>query len=142
VDPYLITQGLARRLVPTIPSPGGRDTLLVPGEGFVDVKRSQALWTEVFRGKASFKKKDGWVDKPSVGIPALYVQTGFMVYDMLSTLGDAAGAAKALQDAKDIAQSTRISEFFNFSAAEQAPVPPGDSRPAVPLDLRKDSGKK
>ena len=134
IDPYLITQGLARRLVPNVPA-SGPDTLLVPGEGFVDVKRSRALWEDVFKGKASFVRKDGWVDKPSVGIPALYVQTGFMVYDMLQTIGDQPGAAKALADAKAVAQATRISEFFNFSAVEQPPLLPGDSRPAVPVPV-------
>ncbi|MBL8958320.1 MAG: hypothetical protein JNJ98_00590, partial [Gemmatimonadetes bacterium] len=113
----------------------GPDTLLVPGEGFVDVKRSRDLWQEVFKGRDSFVRKNGWVDKPSVGIPALYVQTGFMVYDMLQTIGDQPGAAKALADAKAVAQATRISEFFNFSAVELPPLLPGDSRPAVPVPL-------
>ncbi|MBC7897985.1 MAG: DUF2723 domain-containing protein [Cytophagaceae bacterium] len=141
VDAYLVTQGLARKLALNIPTPG-RDTLLVPGEGFVDVARTKTLWEDVFMGKASFVRKDGWVDKPSVGIPALYVQTGFMIYDMLNTVGDRAGAAKALQDAKQVAQATRIAEFFNFSAADSLPLPPGDARPVVPLDIGKDSGKK
>ena len=144
IDAYLLTQGLARRLLPNIPTTGS-DTLLMPGEGFVDVKRSQALWTEVFKGKASFIKKNGWVDKPSVGIPALYVQTGFMVYDMLQTTGDREGAAKALAEAKQVAAATRIADFFNFAAAESAPNPAlfrGDSVPARPLPLGKDSGKK
>ncbi len=133
IDPYLITQGLARRLVLNVPGTSN-DTLLVPGEGFVDVKRTKALWEDVFRGKASFIKKDGWVDKPSVGIPALYVQTGFMVYDMLQTTGDKAGADKALEDAKKVAQATRIADFFNFAAVEQ-PLPQGDVKPVVPLEV-------
>ena len=143
VDAYLLTQGLARRLVTNIPT-SGRDTLLVPGEGFVDVQRTKALWQDVFRAKASFMKKDGWVDKPSVGIPALYVQTGFMVYDMLQTVGERQGAAKALQEAKDVAKATRIADFFNFAAAESLPPPAdakGDVKPSVPIDVRKDSGK-
>ncbi|MCC6318600.1 MAG: DUF2723 domain-containing protein [Gemmatimonadaceae bacterium] len=145
VEAYLVTQGLARKLLPSVPSPTGQDPLLVPGEGFVAVARTKALWEDVFRGKASFIRKDGWVDKPSVGIPALYVQTGFMIYDMLHTTGDRQGAAKALEDAKQIAQATRIAEFFNFAAAESLAIPPdakGDVSPVVPLDLGKDSGKK
>ena len=137
LDAYLLTQGLARKLLKAIPTPT-RDTLLVPGEGFVDVQRTKALWEDVYKGPESFGRKDGWPDKPSVGIPALYVNTGFMVYDMLSTVGDTASARRALVAAKRVATSTRISEFFDFDAAlRSAPAPnvEGDSRPAIPLNL-------
>ncbi|MGQ0650180.1 MAG: glycosyltransferase family 117 protein [Gemmatimonadaceae bacterium] len=144
VDAYLLTQGLARKLLDHIPATSP-DTLLIPGEGFVDVKRTAALWQDVFKAKESFIRKDGWVDKPSVGIPALYVQTGFMVYDMLQTVGDTAGSRQALDDARRVAQATRIADFFNFAAAESLPPPldiKGDVRPAVPLPLGKDTGKR
>ena len=144
LDAYLLTQGLARAASSIMCRRIGRDTMLVPGEGFVDVARSTALWNDVFRGKDAFVSKDGWVDKPSVGIPALYVNTGFMLYDILQNSGDAAGAQKALDDAKRIAQGARIAEFFNFAAAEPSPLEiPGDVRPAVPMPLApKESGAK
>jgi hypothetical protein len=144
LDAYLLTQGLARKLLPSIPN-SSPDTLLIPGEGFVDVQRTKALWQDVFQAKDSFIRKNGWVDKPSVGIPALYVQTGFMVYDMLQMVGDKEGSAKALDDARRVAQATRIADFFNFSAVES--VPPlgdikGDVKPAVPIEVApKESGK-
>jgi hypothetical protein len=135
LDEYLVTQGLARRLLDHVPL-ASQDTLMVPGEGWVDAQRSKALWQDVFQGQQSFVKKGGWSDKASVGIPALYVSTGFMMHDVLSATGDAAGASKALAAAKDVAQSTRIADFFNFDALQQAPAPPpGDVRPAVPLDV-------
>ncbi len=135
LDAYLLTQGLARKLLDHIPSIG-RDTLLVPGEGFVDVARTTALWNDVFKGQEAFVKKDGWVDKPSVGIPALYVNTGFMVYDLLQNTGNAEGAQRALNTARQVAESARIAEFFNFAAAEPTPLEiPGDVRPAVPLPV-------
>ncbi len=133
LDAYLLTQGLARRLLDHIPSIGP-DTLIVPGEGFVDVRRTTALWNDVFQGQDGFITKDGWVDKPSVGIPALYVNTGVMIYDMLQNTGNAAGAKVALDDARKIAEATRIADFFNFAAAEPSPLDvPGDVRPAIPL---------
>ncbi len=144
LEDYLITQGLARKLLNHAPL-ATQDTLMVPGEGWVDVQRSKALWQDVFQGQASFVAKGGWPDKASVGIPALYVSTGFMMHDVLSASGDAAGAAKALEGAKQVAQATRIADFFNFDALQQqAPTPlPGDVKPAVPLNVApKESGAK
>jgi hypothetical protein len=134
LEQYLITQGLARRLLDHVPM-ASTDTLMVPGEGWVDVKRSKALWQDVFKGQQSFVEKDGWPDKASVGIPALYVSTGFMMYDILQATGDRDGAAKALDGAKQVAQATRIAEYFNFDALQAATPPAGDIPPAVPLDV-------
>ena len=137
LEQYLLTQGLARKLLDHIPTMS-RDTVMVPGEGYVDLQRSKALWEDVFLAPKAFEKKDGWPDKASVGIPALYVSTGFMLYDALQGAGDSQAAAKALADAKKVAQSTRIAEFFNFDASAVAPPSaevPGDARPAVPLDV-------
>ncbi|MGQ0765730.1 MAG: glycosyltransferase family 117 protein [Gemmatimonadota bacterium] len=137
LEQYLVTQGLARKLVPGGVMPGDRYAY-VPGEGMVDIERSKVLWEEVFKAPAAFIRKDGWVDKPSVGIPALYVTTGFMMYDILQSQGDAEGARKALATTRQVAQGARISEFFNFDALPEsilAPATPGDVRPAVPLSV-------
>ena len=124
---------MARKLLNHVPNQNS-DTLLVQGEGWVDVKLSKTL-CNVFQGQASFVKKDGWPDKASVGILALYVSTGFMMHDVLQAAGDPAGAAKALDGAKRVAQSTHIAEFFNFDASTIPTAPPGDARAAVPLDV-------
>ncbi|MBC8116951.1 MAG: DUF2723 domain-containing protein, partial [Candidatus Saccharimonas sp.] len=133
LGPYLLTQGLARKLMTTIPSPG-RDTLLVPGEGFVDVKRTRALWEQVFEAPRSLIKKNDWVDKPSIGIPALYVSTGFMLSEVLRQSGDSTGANKVLRDAEGVAKATRIADFFNFGTPDESPVgAPADTRRSIPL---------
>ncbi|MDZ7631172.1 MAG: hypothetical protein U5K74_07450 [Gemmatimonadaceae bacterium] len=77
---YLLTQGLARKLLPTPPGVS-TDTVAVQGEGFVDVKRSLALWNTVFEGQQSIISRGDWVDKPSAGIPALYVSAGIVLAD-------------------------------------------------------------
>jgi hypothetical protein len=66
LGPYLVTQGLARKLVPDVPRAGSRDTMLVPGEGFVDVPRSMTLWDSVFQAPKSIIKK-GRLGGPRVG---------------------------------------------------------------------------
>jgi hypothetical protein len=63
LDAYLLTQGLARRLLDHIPSIG-RDTLLVPGEGFVDVRRTTALWI-VFQDRR--RSSEGRLGRQAVG---------------------------------------------------------------------------
>ncbi len=134
LDSYLITQGLARKLLDHIPMQT-RDTVLVAGEGWVDVQRSKELWDDVFQGQQSFVNKGGWPDKASVGIPALYVSTGFMMHDVLQASGYPQEAAKALAGARRVAQATKIDEFFNFDGLPAEVPPAGDVKPAVPLDV-------
>lgn len=145
--PYLVMQGLARKLFPEVPTPGA-DTLLVPGEGWVDLPRSKALWTEVFEGHTALVKKGGWPDRASVGIPALYVNTGLILSEALESTGDREGARQVLSRTEGVARATRIDEFFSFVNQRGAvPLPPiqGDTAPRrpVPNSLppgRRDSG--
>src|SRR5262249_1109317 len=104
LGPYLVTQGLARKLVPDVPRSASRDRLLVPGEGFVDVSRSTALWDSVFKAPASIDRKGDWPDRASVGIPALYVSTGFMLSEAQRTLGNEAEAKRMLATAETVAR--------------------------------------
>ena len=68
---YLLTQGLARKVEQSVPV-ATKDTVNVPGEGWMDVKRSLALW-DTFSAPKSLIARGDWIDRPSVNIPALYV---------------------------------------------------------------------
>jgi len=143
LGPYLVTQGLARKLLQDIPRPAGRDTMLLPGEGFVDVPRSTALWDSVFQAPKSIVKKGDWPDRASVGIPALYVSTGFMLSEAQRAQGHADEAKRVLATAENVAKATRLADLF--SAAQSLPPlgAEGDSRsPAIPLPVKPESGKK
>jgi hypothetical protein len=143
LGPFLVTQGLARKLVPDVPRPASRDTMLVPGEGFVDVPRSAALWDSVFQAPRSITTKGDWPDRASVGIPALYVSTGFMLSEAQRALGNEAAARKILATAEGVAKATRLSDLF--SAVQSLPPlgAEGDSRStAIPLPVKPESGKK
>src|SRR5687767_13668508 len=133
LGPYLLTQGLARKLMPTIPTPG-RDTLLLPGEGFIDVARTRALWFDVFKGQQAIIKKGDWVDAPSVGIPALYVSTGIILSEVLRSRGQGQEAQRVLATAEQVARATRLGDVFAQSTAPPIPLE-GDSRAQVPLPL-------
>jgi hypothetical protein len=135
LQPYLLTQGLARRLLPAMPTPGP-DTLLVPGEGFLDLPRTKALWTDVFEAQESIIRKGDWVDRPSVGIPALYMHTGLLLGTALQSQGQSQLAEKVLTTAEQVAKVTRLEDVFAQSRPQVAPaVPIGDSaaREQVPV---------
>ena len=137
---YLLSQGLARKLLPEAPK-AGKDTVLVPGEGWLDVKTSQWLWSNDFQAPASIVRRGGWVDRASVGIPYLYIATAATLADVTDQLGNRSQAEKYVQQAQAMANATGLGNLF-----QQAPLPP--AQPAVPLggDTSKpavgDSGRK
>jgi Protein of unknown function (DUF2723) len=127
---YLLTQGLARKLLPTIPGVSV-DTVAIQGEGFVDVKRSLALWNTVFVGQQSIISRGDWVDKPSAGIPALYVSAGIVLSDALRATGNAAEAQKVIVMAKDIAAASRTLNWFGGEAGILGQPAPGAGLPGA-----------
>lgn len=131
--PYLVMQGLARKLMPDLPTPG-RDTLLVPGEGWVDLATSRALWDGTFEGHDALVKKGGWPDRASVGIPALYVNTGLIMAEALESRGDRSEALEVLRRTEQVARATRIDEFFDFAGMPSLPAPvAGDTGTRIPV---------
>jgi hypothetical protein len=133
---YLLTQGLARKLMPDSIQPG-KDTVLVAGEGMVDIPRTEELWKS-FKAPASLIKKNDWVDRPSVGIPYLYVSTGVVLSEALQARGRAQDAYAALERAKAIARATQLEELFGGSArAAPPPIISGDSARRTQVPVRK-----
>jgi len=134
LHPYLLSQGLARRLLPDTPAPG-KDTVLVQGEGFVDLPRSRALWKDVFLAPKSIIERGDWVDKPSAGIPALYVTAGFLLGEALTTTGDSAEAVRVMNTATRVAQASRTASWFGLNETPAALPSGNDSaqKTAVPL---------
>ncbi len=118
LNTHLLSQGLARKLLPTTPA-SGRDTLLVQGEGFVDLARSVALWN-TFEGPAALIKRGDWVDMPSVGIPNLYTLTGLMLSDALEHTGRPQEAKRIYTTAQQVAAATHQTREFGFDQ-RQAP---------------------
>jgi hypothetical protein len=118
----LLTQGLAKKLVPTEPVPG-RDTVVVPGEGFVDLKRSTALWNTVFTAPKSLVRRGDWVDTPSVGIPDLYTITALVLAEGMQRSGRPAEAGQFMKDAQAVAAATRRTSVFGFDRPDAQLVP-------------------
>ncbi|MDQ6633971.1 MAG: DUF2723 domain-containing protein [Gemmatimonadota bacterium] len=127
---YLLTQGLATKIfVP--PAAQNKDTLLVSGAGWVDVPRTKTLWDSVFVGYKTLAKRNDWVDRPSVGIPYLYVVTGLMLSEVLQATGDAKDATKVLGDAKQVARAVKLDDLL--AQMEAQPALPPAAGPVNPL---------
>ena len=105
----VLTQGLASKLfVP--PTSQTRDTLLIQGDGWLDVARTRALWNDVFTGPRAIVSEGRWVDRPSVSMPALYLFGGVELAEALRAGGDARGAASVLATTRDVAGATRLDD--------------------------------
>jgi hypothetical protein len=131
LEAYLLQQGLARKLLPSIPT-ANRDTVMLQGEGWFDLPRSRTLWNEVFTGHKSIMARDNWADRASVGIPYLYISTAANLYEAEMLAGNREAAEQTYAMAQAIARSTGLSDLF----AQQAPTPPapaGDAPRPVPL---------
>ncbi len=129
---YLLTQGLASKVfVP--PTGPGKDTLMVPGAGWVDVKRSLTLWDSVFVAPKSLAARHDWVDRPSVGIPYLYVATGVLLSEVLQSEGDTAGAQRVMAQARRVAVGVKLNDLLSqMEVATPAPRAPSQSPLLVP----------
>ena len=137
----LLTQGLATKVfIP--PATQAKDTVLVSGAGWVDVPRTQVLWDSVFTAPASLSKRGDWVDRPSVGIPYLYVATGLMLSEVLQARGDNGQAARVLADAKKVAHAVQLDELLanvEIPQGQQANpllAPPSDTQRGKTLPAR------
>jgi len=135
LQPHLLTQGLARKVVPDA-IVASRDTVLVAGEGFVDVPRTTALYTTVFRAPRSIVARGEWVDRPSAGIPAAYVITGLVLGEVLAQRGETQLAARVHETARSVATAAHIMDWFG--GPPQTPPPaPRDAAPRVPIPTQR-----
>jgi hypothetical protein len=89
---HLLTQGLVRKVVDA-PIVATRDTVMVPGDGWMDTSRSDALWHEQ-RGPASILQHRGWNDQPSIQMPSMYVVRGYALAEALQRRNLPGDAAK------------------------------------------------
>jgi hypothetical protein len=136
---YLLAQGLAHKVMPSVPV-ATKDTVNLPGEGWVDVQRSLALWNSFEAPKALIKRGE-WVDKPSVNIPALYVMTGYFLAEALARTGAKPEADSVLRTAAAVARAASLEDIFSPQPPQRQALPfpeSGDAPrsapvPAVPL---------
>ena len=107
--PYTVTTGLARKLMPQIPKPGD-GIIVAPGEGAFDLETTRTLWETVFKAPKSMANRDLWVDRPSAGIPYLYIRTGLVLSSGLAQLGRTDEAARIRAQVQRIARGTQLED--------------------------------
>jgi hypothetical protein len=109
--PFTLTTGLARKLVPTVPKVGG-SIVAIPGEGYIDLDMTRALWETVFRAPGSIAARELWVDRPSASIPFLYLRTGLALSMALAQQGQTAASAKIRGQVDAIARATQLEPYI------------------------------
>ena len=109
--PYTVTTGLARKLMPQIPKPGD-GIIIASGEGAFDLERTRGLWETVFKAPKSMATRDLWVDRPSAGIPYLYVRTGLVLSSGLAQLARTDEAARIRAQVQRIAHATQLEDVL------------------------------
>ena len=122
-----LTQGLAMKLfMPPAAGTKAVDSVYVQGDGWLDITRSVELWQNSFKGPQSVVKTGDWIDRPSVGIPYLYVATGVELAEALRGQGKQAEATKIFDTAKQLAKVVRLDDLLRPAEAEFS-QPAGDS---------------
>jgi hypothetical protein len=109
--PYTVTTGLARKLVPRIPT-AGNGIVSLPGGEWFDLQTTRALWETVFKGPASLARRELWVDRPSAGIPYLYLRTGLELSQALALAGQTDEAARIRAQVERIARATQLEDVL------------------------------
>jgi hypothetical protein len=107
---YSLRQGLVVKLTenPIVPS---ADTVQV-GDGFLDVKTSYALWTQVYQAPKELIELGNWFDRASFGIPYTYTVTGYMLGDALKSKGQTKEAASIMTQVTDMAKAARLTDVL------------------------------
>jgi hypothetical protein len=124
LEPYALAQGLVTRISPDALS-AGRDTVSIPGLGFLDVPRTTALWDQ-YRAPAAIIRRGDWIDRPSAGIPALYTSTALVLAQAAEMQNRTAEAEKIRRQGIDVAEAAHITEWF-LGPETSAPAPASGS---------------
>jgi len=111
LTPYLVSQGLVRKLYPKPVTPN--ENIVFTPMGYTDLERSRILLDMEYRWQsASRERPRGWVDAPSASILRLYS----IIYGGLATVyrerGDSALASKADSIAKRVDSEIRKAGEF------------------------------
>ena len=112
LSPYLVSQGLVRKLMPTPVTPTD-SIVLSRGLGYVDLPRTRALLWDVYHWSTATRERPaGWVDPPSGSILQLYSVIYGGVSETLAKAGDSTGAARADSVAREVSEELRRGAAF------------------------------
>jgi len=126
LTPYLISQGLVRRLSPT-PADTTANIVLSP-MGYTDLARTKALVEKEYRWQSATRERpSGWVDPPSASILRMYSIIYGGIAETLRAHGDTALAVKADSIARRV--DSEVSRGMRLHGNRPAPdEPPPEDR--------------
>ncbi|HEY4306839.1 MAG TPA: DUF2723 domain-containing protein [Gemmatimonadaceae bacterium] len=131
----VLAQGLASKLfVP--PAQSTRDTMLISGDGWIDVARTRALWDSVFTGYQSTIAEGHWVDRPSASMPLLYVFAGAELSEALRANGDVNAARSILATSRSVAETAGFPDFARSLAEPTQSAPATGDSSGVTLRMK------
>ena len=134
LEPYALMQGLAYKIAPEVVA-SSPDTVASSGTGHVDVRRTRALW-DSFGAPRAFMARGDWVDRPSIGIPALYISTAFQMAEVMLERGDTLTAERFRRAALGMGEATHSLDLFLPRAGQDVPPPVGDTARARAMPVR------
>jgi hypothetical protein len=109
LSPYLVTEGLVRRLNPTPVAPND-SIVLSQGFGYVNLPRTEELmWNAYHWQTAAADRPEGWFDPPSSPILSLYSVVYGLMSSTLLEQGDTTQAMRADSVARAVVQNIRRS---------------------------------
>ena len=110
LDAYLLTEGLAVRLMPAVVTES--PTIVKTAAGMVDLPHSLALWRNTFKGRAAFERQNAWIDPASLVMPAQYVVAGSLLAEALSKRGQTADATVISDEVQHLMGIANLASVF------------------------------
>jgi hypothetical protein len=117
--PHLVTQGLARKMVPSVSDDSG--VVVTKREGPVDVARTQVLWDH-FRGRTALRRNGQWGDAASASMPYLYLRLGVALADAQDSVGNHPLGKSIRTDVFELGQSLDFTRYLRAGRALDAPA--------------------
>jgi len=90
----------------------------------------------VFKGPQSVLRTGDWIDRPSVGIPYLYVATGLELAEALKDQGKLQQAQDVFNTSKQVAITVRLDDLVKPAEAEFATPLTGDSARTTTIPVK------
>ncbi len=105
LSPYLVSQGLVRKLMPA-PVEANDSIVLSTGLGYFDLPRTRALLWDTYHWQSAARERPrGWVDAPSSSILQLYAIVYGGAAEVLRKTGDRVAAARADSIARKVTEN-------------------------------------
>lgn len=111
LTPYLLAQGMAQKLMPDSVEAG--PGIVATPSGYFDLRRTEALWTQVYRAPEALIREGDWIDRPSTGIALGYAITGQTLARALFQRGDESEAQEVMHRVEGMARAARLDDFVD-----------------------------